>query len=242
MATKIRLSRHGKKNKPFYHIVTADARAPRDGRYIERIGSYNPNTNPALIDIDFERALHWVSVGAVPTDTVRAMLSYKGVMYKNHLLKGVKKGAHTAEQVEEKFAAWMKDKETKIEAKISSLDEANKKAKSDKLASEKEKNDARAAEVAATQAAELAAIEEAKAEEAKAEEPASDESSNDVAGTEEAKVEEVKVAEPATDEVKAEKPAAKEAEEVKVEEPANEKVKAEKPAAKEAKAEEKENK
>ncbi len=229
MATKIRLARHGKKGKPYFHIVTADARAPRDGKYIERIGSYNPNTNPATIDVNFERALHWVSVGAIPTDTVRAMLSYKGVMYKNHLLKGVKKGAHTAEQAEEKFAAWMKDKETKIEAKISSLEEANKKAKSDKLASEKEKNDARAAEVAATQAAELAAIEEAKAEEAKTEESA----------TEEAKVEEVKAEEPAAEEAKVE--------EVKAEEPATEEakveeVKAEEPATEEAKAEEKENK
>ena len=224
MATKIRLARHGKKGKPYFHIVTADARAPRDGKYIERIGSYNPNTNPATIDVNFERALHWVSVGAIPTDTVRAMLSYKGVMYKNHLLKGVKKGAHTAEQAEEKFAAWMKDKETKIEAKISSLEEANKKAKSDKLASEKEKNDARAAEVAATQAAELAAIEEAKAEEAKTEESATDEPSNEEPVAEEAKVEEVKAEEPATEEAKVEE------------------VKAEEPATEEAKAEEKENK
>ena len=234
MATKIRLARHGKKGKPYFHIVTADARAPRDGKYIERIGSYNPNTNPATIDVNFERALHWVSVGAIPTDTVRAMLSYKGVMYKNHLLKGVKKGAHTAEQADEKFAAWMKDKETKIEAKISSLQEANKKAKSDKLASEKEKNDARAVEVAATQAAELAAIElaaieEAKAEEAKTEESASDELSNEEPVAEEAKVEEVKAEEPA-------------AEEAKVEEVKAEEVKAEEPATEEAKAEEKENK
>ncbi|MFL2585579.1 MAG: 30S ribosomal protein S16, partial [Parvicellaceae bacterium] len=229
MATKIRLARHGKKGKPYFHIVTADARAPRDGKYIERIGSYNPNTNPATIDVNFERALHWVSVGAIPTDTVRAMLSYKGVMYKNHLLKGVKKGAHTAEQAEEKFAAWMKDKETKIEAKISSLQEANKKAKSDKLASEKEKNDARAAEVAATQAAELAAIELAAIEEAKTEESASDELSNEEPVAEEAKVEELKAEEPAAEEakveeVKAEEPAAEEAkvEEVKAEEPAAE--------------------
>ena len=88
MATKLRLARHGKKGKPFYHIVTADARAPRDGKYIERIGSYNPNTNPATIEFNFDRALHWVSVGAQPTDTVRAMLSYRGVLYKNHLLNG----------------------------------------------------------------------------------------------------------------------------------------------------------
>ena len=92
MATKLRLARHGKKGKPYYHIVAADARAPRDGRYIERIGSYNPNTNPATIDINFDRALDWVLKGAQPTDTVRAMLSYRGVLYKKHLLNGVKKG------------------------------------------------------------------------------------------------------------------------------------------------------
>ena len=174
MATKIRLARHGKKGKPFYHIVTADARAPRDGRYIERIGSYNPNTNPAIIDIDFERALHWVGVGAIPTDTVRAMLSYKGVMYKNHLLKGVKKGAITAEQVEEKFAAWLKEKENKIDAKISSIDKANEKAKNDALASEKEKNEARASVLATAEAEAIKAEETAKAAETATEEPAAE--------------------------------------------------------------------
>ena len=174
MATKIRLARHGKKGKPFYHIVTADARAPRDGRYIERIGSYNPNTNPATIDVDFERALHWVGVGAIPTDTVRAMLSYKGVMYKNHLLNGVKKGALTAEQVEEKFTAWLKEKENKIDAKISSIDKANEKAKNDALASEKEKNEARASVLAAAEAEAIKAEEAAKAAETATEEPAAE--------------------------------------------------------------------
>ena len=125
MATKIRLARHGKKGKPFYHIVTADSRAKRDGRYIERIGSYNPNTNPATIEIDFDRALYWVGVGAQPTDTVRAMLSYRGVLYKNHLLIGVKKGALTAEQAEEKFSKWLAEKESKIESKISSIIKRN---------------------------------------------------------------------------------------------------------------------
>ena len=174
MATKIRLARHGKKGKPFYHIVTADARAPRDGRYIERIGSYNPNTNPATIDVDFERALHWVGVGAIPTDTVRAMLSYKGVMYKNHLLKGVKKGALTEEQVEEKFTAWLKEKENKIDAKISSIDQANKKAIDEALASEKEKNEARASVLAAAEAEAIKAEEAAKAAETATEEPAAE--------------------------------------------------------------------
>ena len=188
MATKIRLARHGKKGKPFYHIVIADSRAKRDGRYIERIGSYDPNKNPAIIDIDFERALHWVGVGAQPTDTVRAMLSYRGVLYKNHLLKGVKKGALTEEQVEEKFNAWIAEKENKIESKISNLEKAQEKAKSDALAAEKAKNDSRAKAIAEAEAAALvAATEEAPAEtqeapatteEAPAEEPSEkDESS-----------------------------------------------------------------
>ena len=160
MATKIRLARHGKKGKPFYHIVTADSRAKRDGRYIERIGSYNPNTNPATIDIDFDRAMYWVGVGAQPTDTVRAMLSYKGVLYKNHLLNGVKKGALTNEQAEEKFAKWLSEKEAKIENKISSLAKEEDSAVKAKLASEKEKSEARAAALAEV-AAEETATEEA---------------------------------------------------------------------------------
>ena len=97
MATKIRLQRHGKKGKPFYYVVVADSRAPRDGRFIERLGSYNPNTNPATIDINFDKTLDWVNKGAQPTDTCRAILSYKGVLYKKHLEGGVKKGALTAE-------------------------------------------------------------------------------------------------------------------------------------------------
>ena len=108
MATKIRLQRHGKKGKPFYYIVVADARAPRDGRFIERLGSYNPNTNPATIDINFDKTLDWVNSGAQPTDTCRAILSYKGVMYKKHLQGGLKKGALTEEQVETKFQEWVR--------------------------------------------------------------------------------------------------------------------------------------
>ena len=176
MATKIRLARHGKKSKPFYHIVTADARAPRDGKYIERIGSYNPNTNPATIEIDFERALHWVGVGAIPTDTVRAMLSYRGVMYKNHLLKGVAKGALTEKQVEEKFTKWLSEKENKIDAKISSLQDTASKAQQEALADEKAKNEARASVIA-----EAAAALEA---EAKAEEAATEEATTEEAATE----------------------------------------------------------
>ena len=169
MATKIRLARHGKKGKPFYHIVIADSRAKRDGRYIERIGSYDPNKNPAIIDIDFERALHWVGVGAQPTDTVRAMLSYKGVLYKNHLLKGVKKGALTEAQVEERFNAWLVEKENKIESKISNLEKAQEKAIAEALNVEKEKSAARAKAIAEAQAVQIA---KAEAEEAPATEEA----------------------------------------------------------------------
>ena len=121
MSTKIRLQRHGKKRYAFFHVVVADARAPRDGKFIEKLGVYNPNTNPATIDIDFDRALHWVKTGAQPTDTCRALLSYKGVLHKDHLDRGVLKGAMTQEQADKKFEAWMKDKEGKIEGKKDSL-------------------------------------------------------------------------------------------------------------------------
>ena len=187
MATKIRLARHGKKGKPFYHIVTADARAPRDGKYIERIGSYNPNTNPATIEFNFDRALHWVSVGAQPTDTVRAMLSYRGVLYKNHLLNGVKKGALTEAQVEEKFNKWLEDKAGKIDSKVESLEKDAKSAYEKAIALEKEKSDARAALIAeANQAAEAAAAAEAATEEAATEEAVTEEAPKAEVATEEA--------------------------------------------------------
>lgn len=132
MAVRIRLQRHGKKGRPFYHIVIADGRSKRDGRYIERIGSYNPNINPAIIDLDFDRALHWVKVGAEPSDTMRAILSYKGVLMKNHLDRGVIKGAMTQDQAEAKFAKWLDEKENKISSKTDNLkkaeDAARKKA------------------------------------------------------------------------------------------------------------------
>ena len=167
MATKIRLARHGKKGKPFYHIVIADSRAKRDGRYIERIGSYDPNKNPAIIDINFDRALYWVGIGAQPTDTVRGMLSYRGVLYKNHLLKGVAKGALTEAQAEDKFNKWLDEKESKIESKISSLENAEQKAIADALNVEKEKSAARAKAISEAQAVQIA---KAEAEEAVIEE------------------------------------------------------------------------
>ncbi len=149
MATRIRLQRHGKKGKPFYHIVAADSRAPRDGKFIEKLGIYNPNTNPATIEINFDRALYWLQVGAEPTNTARAILSYKGVIYKNHLIKGIKKGALTEEQVEEKFSKWLEEKEAKIEAKKKGLSEAEAKAAAE--------NKKREAEIAAAKEAEIAA-------------------------------------------------------------------------------------
>ena len=166
MATKLRLARHGKKGKPFYHIVVADARSKRDGRYIERIGSYNPNTNPAIIDINFDRALDWVMKGAQPTDTVRAMLSYRGILYKKHLLNGVKKGALTNDQVEERFNAWLQEKESKIETKKDQLSKDAKTAHDKAMSLEKEKSDSRATALAtalataANEAAAAAAAEE----------------------------------------------------------------------------------
>jgi small subunit ribosomal protein S16 len=173
MATKIRLQRHGKKGKPFYYIVVADARAPRDGRFIERLGSYNPNTNPATIDINFDKTLDWVNNGAQPTDTCRAILSYKGVLYKKHLQGGLKKGALTEEQVETKFQEWLDSKEGKITGKKTGLVAAKEDAKKAALAAEAKKKEAKAAAIAAKNAPEpeAAAEEEVSAEpEASAEE------------------------------------------------------------------------
>ena len=149
MATKIRLQRHGKKGKPFYYIVVADARAPRDGRFIERLGSYNPNTNPATIDINFDKTLDWVNNGAQPTDTCRAILSYKGVLYKKHLQGGLKKGALTEEQVESKFQEWLDHKDNKITGKKESLSTAKQDARKAALAAEAKKKEERAAAIVA---------------------------------------------------------------------------------------------
>jgi small subunit ribosomal protein S16 len=149
MATKIRLQRHGKKGKPFYYIVVADARAPRDGRFIERLGSYNPNTNPATIDINFDKTLNWVNDGAQPTDTCRAILAYKGVMYKKHLQGGVKKGALTEDQAAAKFAEWLDQKDGKITGKKSDLNTAKDTARKAALVAEAKKKEDKAAAIAA---------------------------------------------------------------------------------------------
>lgn len=143
MATKIRLARHGRKGRPFYHIVVADSRSPRDGKFIERIGSYNPNTNPATIDLNFEKALHWMNVGAQPTDTTRSILSYKGVLMMKHLQEGVKKGAFDQAEAEKRFAAWTVSKEQQIASKVSGLAKTKEEKAKDAFEAEVKFNEAR---------------------------------------------------------------------------------------------------
>ncbi|MFM6965444.1 MAG: 30S ribosomal protein S16 [Sphingomonadales bacterium] len=216
MATRIRLQRHGKKGKPFFHLVAADSRAKRDGKFIKKLGTYNPTANPAVIDINFDATLAWVQTGAEMSDTARAILSYKGVLYKNHLLNGVKKGALTAEQVEERFNKWLADKSAKIEGKISGLAKNAEKQKADRLAAEVAANAAKAAEVQAKNTPE---VEEVVAEEA----PATEEVvAEEAPATEEVVAEEA----PATEEVVAEEAPATE-EVVAEEAPATEEVVAE---------------
>ena len=171
MATKIRLQRQGRKDYAFYQIVIADSRAPRDGKFIERVGSYNPNTNPATINLNFERALYWLTTGAQPTDTVRNILSKEGVLMKKHLLGGVKKGAFTEEVAEQRFEAWLKNKKSAIDAEKAKVSAAKDAAAKKRLEEETEKNKAKAEVVAAKKAAEAAAKAEAEAA-AKAEEEA----------------------------------------------------------------------
>ena len=149
MPAKIRLQRHGKKSYAFYHIVIADGRAPRDGKFIEKIGTYNPNTNPATIDLNFDSALTWVQNGAQPTDTVRAILSYKGVMYKKHLLGGVAKGALTEEQANEKFAKWLDNKNSQVDAKKAKLGDEQKTLAQKRMAAEAAVKEAKAAAILA---------------------------------------------------------------------------------------------
>ena len=165
MPAKIRLQRHGKKGQPFYHIVVADSRSPRDGKFIEKIGTYNPITNPAQISIKFDRALYWYSVGAQPTDTARSLLSKTGVMMKYHLMRGVQKGAMTEEQAEVKFQTWMKEKEAKVANAAKATEEKIRGEQKTRLEAEKQINEARAAELAKKK---LAEIEAKRAEEAAA--------------------------------------------------------------------------
>ena len=163
MPVKIRLQRHGKKGKPFFWIVAADTRAKRDGKFLEKLGIYNPNTNPATINLDVDGAVKWLENGAQPTDTARAILSYKGALLKRHLAVGVKKGALTEEQAEEKFTAWLEEKEGKIGAKKDSLSKEKEAEKAKALEAEKEANAKREAEFKEAEEAEAKAAAEAEA-------------------------------------------------------------------------------
>lgn len=157
MATKIRLTRHGKKAYAFYHIVVADSRSPRDGRFIEKLGTYNPNTNPATIELNFESALKWIGVGAQPTDTVRSILSNKGVMYMHHLNGGVKKGALTVEQAEAKLNDFLQTKEAENDAKIKAIAANSSKSTKERMAAETKIKEDKASKIAAKLAAAAAA-------------------------------------------------------------------------------------
>ena len=160
MSVKIRLQRHGKKGKPFYWIVAADARAKRDGKFLEKVGTYNPNTNPATIELNLDKAVQWLHNGAQPTDTARAILSYKGALLKHHLDGGVRKGALTQEQADAKLAAWLDEKASKVNAKKDGLAKAKDDAKAKALKAEKEVNEKRAkAAEEALKAEEAAAVE-----------------------------------------------------------------------------------
>ena len=179
MPVKIRLQRHGKKGKPFYWIVAADARSKRDGKYLEKLGTYNPNFNPAKIEINVDGTVQWLQNGAQPTDTAKSILSYKGILLKNHLVGGVRKGALTEEQAEAKFQAWIEDKSTKIDAKKSDLEKAMDAEKAKIFEAEKAANEARiaAAVPVVEEVIEEAApiVEEATTEEVVAEEAPADE-------------------------------------------------------------------
>jgi len=203
MAVKIRLSRRGRKKLAIYDIVVADARSPRDGRIIEKLGNYNPNTNPATIKIDNDKALDWVMKGAQPSETVRAILSYKGILMKKHLQIGVLKGALKQEEADKRLEAWLKEKESKINKKVDNLTQAKDEENKKKLNEEKAFNKKRQEEIKKK-------LEDAAAEEAKEEAPAAEEAKEEAPAAEEAK-EEAPAAEETKEEAKEEAPAAEEA-------------------------------
>ncbi|WP_424291087.1 30S ribosomal protein S16 [Eudoraea sp.] len=162
MPVRIRLQRHGKKGKPFYWIVAADARSKRDGKFLEKLGTYNPNTNPATIDLNVDQSVQWLVNGAQPSDTARRILSYKGVLYKHHLLGGVNKGALTEEQAEEKYNVWLAEKEKAVSSKLEGLDKAKAEARAKALEAEKEINEKRAAAAVEVEEETEAVVEEVK--------------------------------------------------------------------------------
>lgn len=205
MSVKIRLQRHGKKGKPFYWVVAADARSKRDGKYLEKLGTYNPNTNPATIELDLDSAVQWLHNGAQPTDTARAILSYKGALLKHHLDGGVRKGALTQEQADEKLNKWLDEKAGKVDAKKEGLSKAKEDAKAKALKAEQEVNAKRIADAAAAAKAE---------EETAVAEEATEEVAAEAEGTEAEAVAEAPVAEeaPAVEEAPAAEEAASEEE------------------------------
>ena len=234
MPVRIRLQRHGKKGNPFYWIVAADGRAKRDGRYLEKIGTYNPNTNPASVELDVDRAVKWLENGAQPSDTARTLLSYRGAMMKHHLNGGVKKGAFSQEEADKRFATWLEEKQAKIQMKIDGLDKDKATDLAQRLEAEKAVNQKRIADLSAaaevekttegesTEATAEALIEEAEPEatEVVQKEASANEIAEETPTVEEAKVEET-AAEETVEEVSAsEEPKAEEAptEEVKNEE------------------------
>jgi len=228
MATRIRLQRHGRKGKPVYNIVVADQRSPRDGKFIEKLGIYNPSTNPATINLNFDSTLDWMMKGAQPSDTAKSILSYKGILMKKHLLEGVKKGAFSEEEAEKRFTTWMESKNQKVADKSSTVLKVNEEIKKTALAAEIAKNEARAVEIASKK---IVVTEEENSEEVTEE------------NTEEV-VEEVPVAETTTEEVVEEAPVAETTteevvEETPVAETTTEEVVEETPATEETSEEEK---
>jgi len=213
MPVRIRLQRHGKKGKPFFWIVAADARSKRDGKFLEKIGTYNPNTNPATIDLNVDSAVQWLHNGAQPTDTAKAILSYKGALLKHHLDGGVRKGALTQEQADAKLATWLDAKAGKVDAKKDGLSKAQADAKAKAFKAEQAANEKRIAAIADAAKAEEVVEASAEVTEEVAEEVVEVEAAAEV--TEEVAVEEVVEVEAAEDVVEA---AAEVTEEVAVEE------------------------
>ena len=185
MSVRIRLQRHGKKGKPFYWIVAADQRSKRDGKYLEKLGTYNPNFNPPLVELNIDATVKWIQFGAQPSDTAKSIISKEGALLKNHLLNGVKKGALTDEEADKKFEDWLNEKNKKSEDKLSQIQKELSEKKKKELALEKEASEKR--KLAAIAAAEEAAAEEAAADEAPAEEAPADEAPAEEAAADEEK-------------------------------------------------------
>ena len=209
MSVRIRLQRHGKKGKPFYWIVAADQRSKRDGKYLEKLGTYNPNFNPPLVELNIDATVKWIQFGAQPSDTAKSIISKEGALLKNHLLNGVKKGALTDEEADKKFEDWVNEKNKKSEDKLSQIQKELSEKKKKELALEKEASEKR--KLAAIAAAEEAAAEEAAADEAPADEAPADEAPADEAPADEAPADEAPADEAPADEAPADEAPADEA-------------------------------